>query len=121
MQFADDALPFLTDDLAIDEAAARKHLKAELRQPLIDLRDALTALPSLDPAATEAELRRIAEQAGVKPAALIHATRVAVTGRAVSPGLFEVIELLGRERVLGRLDRVQASAVWSPDSSTTKG
>ena len=34
VQFADDALPFLTDDLAIDEAAARKHLKAELRQPL---------------------------------------------------------------------------------------
>jgi glutamyl-tRNA synthetase len=37
---------------------------------------------------------------------LIHATRVAVTGRAVSPGLFEVLELVGRDRVLGRIDQV---------------
>jgi glutamyl-tRNA synthetase len=39
----------------------------------------------------------------VKAAALIHATRVAVTGRSASPGLFEVLELLGRERTVARL------------------
>jgi glutamyl-tRNA synthetase len=36
---------------------------------------------------------------------LIHVTRVAITGRTVSPGLFEVLELIGRDRVLQRLDR----------------
>jgi glutamyl-tRNA synthetase len=41
----------------------------------------------------------------VKAAALIHATRVSVTGRAASPGLFEVLELLGSTRVRARLDR----------------
>jgi len=39
----------------------------------------------------------------VKAATLIHAARVAVTGKTVSPGLFEVLGLLGRERVLSRL------------------
>ena len=38
-----------------------------------------------------------------KAGALIHATRVAVTGRAVSPGLFEVLELLGRQRTVTRM------------------
>ena len=50
-------------------------------------------------------MRALAESRGVKAAALIHATRVAVTGRAVSPGLFEVLELMGRERVTLRLRR----------------
>jgi glutamyl-tRNA synthetase len=39
----------------------------------------------------------------VKAALLIHATRVAITGRSVSPGLFEVAELLGRERTHARI------------------
>ena len=50
-------------------------------------------------------LRSTADERGIKPALLIHATRVAVTGRAVSPGLYEVLELLGQERVCARLDR----------------
>ena len=47
----------------------------------------------------------MAEARGVKAAALIHAVRVAVTGKAVSPGLFEVVALVGRTRVLARLAR----------------
>jgi len=58
-----------------------------------------------DPAAVEQLLRGTAEQAGVKAAALIHGTRVAVTGRAVSAGLFEVLSLLGVERTVQRLRR----------------
>lgn len=46
----------------------------------------------------------------MKPAALIHATRVSVTGRVVSPGLFEVLELLGSARVIDRLERAAAMA-----------
>ena len=53
----------------------------------------------------EATLRSTAEEAGVKAAALIHATRVAATGRAVSAGLFELLVLLGRSRVIQRLRR----------------
>ena len=60
-------------------------------------------LPAFEKAALEIALRATAEQHGLKAGALIHATRVAVTGRAVSPGLFEVLELLGRDRSLARL------------------
>ena len=103
--FPDEARPFLSDDLAVDEAAAGKHLlKAELKAPLAALRAAYAALPSFDTESLESELRAIAERSGIKPAALIHAARVAVTGRSVSPGLFEVVELLGRDRTLSRLD-----------------
>ena len=51
---------------------------------------------------------QVAEERGVKPGVLIHATRVAVTGQAVSPGLFEVLEVIGRDRVLARLGEVIA-------------
>jgi glutamyl-tRNA synthetase len=104
VHFADEARPLLSDDLAMDEAAAAKHLKPELRTVIADLARAFAELSAFDRVTLETELRAVADRAGVKPGTLIHATRVAVTGRAVSPGLFEVLELLGRARVLDRLD-----------------
>ena len=66
---------------------------------------------TFDPASTEAALRALAEARGVKAGVLIHAVRVAVTGKTVSPGLFDVLALLGRDRVRARLDgRAPASA-----------
>ena len=116
VHFPDDARPLLSDDVAIDDAAAAKHWKPEIRQPLSDLRAAFAIAPSFDKAALETQLRAVADRSGVKAAALIHATRVAVTGRAVSPGLFEVLELLGRERTLVRLDRALLAIPASPDT-----
>ena len=58
-----------------------------------------------DVASTEAALRQVAEARGLKAGTLIHAVRVAVTGTSVSPGLFEVLALVGRARVLARLAR----------------
>jgi len=67
------------------------------------LRAAFDALDPFTTTATEQALRSIAERHTLKPAALIHATRVAVTGRAASPGLFEVLEILGRPVVVERM------------------
>jgi glutamyl-tRNA synthetase len=102
--FVEDARPYLSDGLALDEAAVAKHLsKPELAAPLEALIAAYRELPAFEKTALEGALRATAEQHGLKAGALIHATRVAVTGRAVSPGLFEVLELLGRDRSLSRL------------------
>jgi len=60
-------------------------------------------LDSFDVASTEVALRAVADARGVKAASLIHAVRVAVTGKTVSPGLFEVLSLLGRQRVRARI------------------
>jgi 5-methylthioadenosine/S-adenosylhomocysteine deaminase len=70
------------------------------------LREALEAADAFDAATTEATLRRVASEQGTGAGPLIHATRVAVTGQAVSPGIFEVLELVGRDRVLARLGEV---------------
>ena len=47
----------------------------------------------------------MADTRGVKAGVLIHATRLAMTGRTVSPGLFEMLRLLGKSEVADRLDR----------------
>jgi glutamyl-tRNA synthetase len=102
--FVDGAVPFLRDEVERDDAAVRKHLaKPGLSEPLEGLRDAFATVNPFDAATLDTTLRQFAEVRGVKAAALIHATRVAVTGRSASPGLFEVLELLGRERTLARL------------------
>ena len=97
-------VPFVSDRITYDEAAVAKHLKGEgVTEHLSAWRGIVEALPSLAPADTEAALRKLAESRGIKPGVLIHATRVAVVGQAVSPGLFEVLELVGRDRVTERL------------------
>ncbi|HEX5216085.1 MAG TPA: glutamate--tRNA ligase [Vicinamibacterales bacterium] len=96
--------PFIEDRVEIDPAAAQKHLSApDLGPHLAAWRDALAGVEPFDAAALEAALRATADRRGIKAGVLIHATRVAVTGQAVSPGIFEVLELVGRERVLHRL------------------
>jgi glutamyl-tRNA synthetase len=95
---------FFVETIEHDEAAVSKHLRiAGVRGHLETLERAFADLETFDSASIEAALRAVAERRAVKPAALIHATRVALTGRTVSPGLFEVAALLGRSRTGERL------------------
>ena len=108
-QLIEELRPFLVSEPEIDPGAARKHLSSsEIRALLGVLASALESTEPFDEASIEAALRATAERAGVKAAALIHATRVAVTGRAVSAGLFQVLALLGRECVVERLRRAMS-------------
>ena len=102
--------PFLTERVERDPAAVAKHLAGpELPAHLAAWRQRLERVEPFDASTLESALRAVAEERGVKPGLLIHATRVAVTGQAVSPGLFEVLELVGRDRVLARLGEVLGS------------
>jgi glutamyl-tRNA synthetase len=103
-QFVDELRPFLQDTVEYDRAAVARHLAREdVREALRDLPAALTVDAAFSTAGLEAALRGLAESRGLKAAGLIHATRVAVTGRAVSPGLFDVLALLGADRVRARI------------------
>jgi glutamyl-tRNA synthetase len=103
--FAAQGAFFFKDPVAYDEAAVAKHLRADgVADHLKALSAAWSSLAEFDTVSTEAELRRVAEARGVKAGTLIHAVRVAVTGTAVSPGLFEVVALVGRARVRERLE-----------------
>jgi len=99
---------FWSDEIDYDAAAVAKHLrKPDMDAHLRAIDDALARLESFEPAALEAALRETAAARGVKAASLIHAVRVVVTGKTVSPGLFEVLALLGRIRVHARFTEVQ--------------
>jgi glutamyl-tRNA synthetase len=103
-QLVDELRPFLVDLPEIDEAAGTKHLLAPTVGPaLTELANRLHAVDPFDAAEIERAVRSVSETAGMKAATLIHATRVAVTGRAVSAGLFEVLALLGKSRVVRRV------------------
>ena len=104
-QLVDELRPFLVDEPEVDAVAATKHLTAETRRVLVELAGSVEADPPRDAAQFESRLRSLAEARQVKAAALIHATRVGVTGRAVSAGLFDVLMLLGAARVSRRLRR----------------
>ncbi len=107
--FPGQAEPFLrgSDSLEYEEKPARKHLKGEnLRRDLAELTDAFARLSDWNPESLESVLRESAERKGISAGKLIHPVRLAVTGRGNSPGLFEVLELLGKERVLSRLRRM---------------
>jgi len=105
---------FFAQSIALDPAAVDKHLRVDgMHDHLEALSAAFDALESFDVATTEAALRSTAEARGVKAATLIHAVRVAVTGKTASPGLFEVLALLGRDLVRSRVRTAIAIAARS--------
>jgi glutamyl-tRNA synthetase len=105
-QFVDDGRPFFEDEVAFDQAAVQKHLSlAGTKAHLQALAAQLGSAQPYDAATLEALTRSLADARGIKAASLIHATRVATTGRSASPGLFDVLELLGQARVVARVER----------------
>jgi glutamyl-tRNA synthetase len=97
-----------TEDVEIDEAAAAKHLRAEDGEVLDAAMAALRELPAWSTAALEEALRTaLVEGLGRKPRQAFAPVRVGVSGRTVSPPLYESMELLGRERTLLRLERAR--------------
>jgi glutamyl-tRNA synthetase len=103
-EYVDGLRPFLTHPAAYDADAVAKHLSAEgIVDHVAALRTALIEGP-FDETSLEARLRGLAEARAIKAGTLIHATRIAMTGRMVSPGLFEMLALLGRDRVSDRLE-----------------
>jgi glutamyl-tRNA synthetase len=100
---------FVADRIERDPVAVEGHLSPPTVAALLPAwRERLGTVEPFDAASIEAALRAFAAEHGVKAGTIIHATRVAVTGHAVSPGLFEVLELVGRDRVLERLADVES-------------
>ncbi len=108
---ADDALEY-------DSVAMKKHLKADsIETVLREMRDLLATTEPFDVATTEQAVRALAERRGIGAGKLIHPLRLALTGRGVSPPVFDVAVVLGKERTLRRLQRLidrlpEVAAVW---------
>jgi glutamyl-tRNA synthetase len=97
------------DDLEVDEAAAAKHLRPDDAAILDAATAALRELPEWSTPTIEETLKSaLVEGLGLKPRQAFGPVRVAISGRAVSPPLYESMELLGRDRTLGRLAAARA-------------
>ncbi len=101
------ATPYLRDDFAYDDEAVAKHWsdQAATAGRLESLQAALAGLDAWNDTVLETTIRELAGTLGTGAGKLIHPLRVALVGMAVSPGIFEVATLLGRERVLARIER----------------
>jgi nondiscriminating glutamyl-tRNA synthetase len=97
---------FFDDVTSYDEAAQKKlWAPRHTASDLTALADALSALEPFDAATIEPAVRGLAEARGLKAPVLMQATRLAVSGSSASPGLFEMLALLGRDTVVTRLRR----------------
>ncbi|MCH7824368.1 MAG: hypothetical protein IH849_06160, partial [Acidobacteria bacterium] len=106
-ELADNIAPFLTEAFPYLPEAVNAHIKGkDLLGPMEALREALAQVDPWSQEELEATIRQLAEGLGVEAGDLIHPCRVAVTGKSSSPGIFEVLELMGQENTRARLDRM---------------
>jgi glutamyl-tRNA synthetase len=94
---------YLVDQVSYEPQAAKKFLTPEMREPFAELLTALEQLDSFDEKNLEAAFHGVVGKLGLKLGKVAQPVRVALTGKTVSPGLFEVIDALGKETVLKRL------------------
>jgi glutamyl-tRNA synthetase len=102
------ARPFLQEDIEYDAAGAEKYLADERLETLLPaLRKDFEDMDDFSAEGIERVLRQRAEKEGIKAGLLIHALRMLVVGEPVSPGIFDVLELVGKEKTIGRMAKLQ--------------
>lgn len=95
---------YFTDEIDYHPEGVAKHFTAENKSRLQVLRDAFASVENFDAASLEAVLKSTANTLGIKAGALVHPTRLAVTGSNAGPSLYHLLEILGRAKVMARMD-----------------
>jgi len=108
-RLAEEAALYLQEDLEYDPEAVARHLNPPpAGRYLADLERCLASLTDFEPQSLETAIRGQAAALGISASKLIHPLRVACTGRAVSPGIFDTLSLLGRQMTLKRIESARA-------------
>ena len=98
---------FFKDDFTVDEAGRAKHLSSDESRALVKgFAVQLEPLSDFSHTGLEKSLEQFVQEKGVKAAAVIHPTRLAVSGKTKGAGLFEIMETLGQDKVLPRMKAV---------------
>jgi glutamyl-tRNA synthetase len=101
---------FFTEDYEFEPASVEKVFgKPEAAPRLNALRDEFAGIGNWDAATLEATLKNLAQKLGCKTGDLVHPARVAASGRSVGPSLYHMLEVMGKDRVLKRFERMVAS------------
>ena len=107
---------YFRDDFQYDEAMATKAFAPENKEGFTKLREAYATLEPFEPGSMESALKSLAEEMDLKVRALVMPARLACTGAKVGPSLYDLMAVLGRERVLARMDRALAQMDGSKES-----
>ena len=104
--FGERARPYLSDEYNFEPEGVERYLKdPRLPELLPKIKYDFLKIEDFTAENIETTLRARAEKEGVKPSLFIHGLRMLVTGTPVSPGIFQVLELIGKERTLQRIDK----------------
>lgn len=103
VEMVDWVRPYFGQEAQFEVEAAKKFLTPAIAPVLKKLLTRFEAFPGFSKPSWEESFKKLVEEEGVKMGVLAQPVRVALTGRAASPGLFEVMEVLGGERTLHRL------------------
>jgi glutamyl-tRNA synthetase len=103
--FSAQGRAYFSEDFDFDEAAVKKNILKEprLRELLPQLADRIEAVEPFTAAGVEETLRAFSDEAGVKAGLLINASRTMLSGQSVGPSMFEMFEIIGRDRSAARL------------------
>jgi glutamyl-tRNA synthetase len=99
---------YFKDEVEYDAASAQRDFTPENQPRLMRLREALANLEPFEADAIGNTLKAVAQELGVKPGVLVHPTRLACCGNPAGPSLYHLLAILGKERVLQRIDRALA-------------
>ncbi len=104
-ELSDATAFFFVRDITMDPAAAEKFFAQDMSAAFGALRSRFAQSPDFSPSRIEEDFRRTAAEMGLSTKQLIHPLRVALSGKTVGPGMFEMIATLGRDRTLERIER----------------
>ncbi len=98
------ALPFIRDEITLDEKAKTKHLTRDAAPLLAELAARLKSVEPFSHSEVEKVFSALVAEKGIKLGKIAQPVRVALTGGTVSPGIFEVIEVMGKDRTIDRIE-----------------
>lgn len=106
VELANSLRYYILEYVEIDPKAKEKFLKPDNIKHLSELKELLSSLSDFTAAEIEKIFHAFAEKHGLKLGSIAQPVRVAITGGTASPGLFEVLEIVGKEKVIKRLSKV---------------
>jgi glutamyl-tRNA synthetase len=100
---------YFTDAIEYDAESAKKDFVPENKPRLEKLRNAFAHAPAFNAESLEAAVKETARTLGVKAGVLVHPCRLAVTGKTSGPSLYHLLQVLGKERVMARIEKALAA------------
>ena len=104
-EMAENALFYFANDISYEEKAAKKFLKPAVLEALGLLIDQFEILDDFSEENLESAFKAVINQTGLKLGKIAQPVRVALTGKTASPGIFEVSAILGKDKVISRLQK----------------